>query len=380
MPMTASIIHALLPYKEHYTPQNSGAVARVCHDMITSSAFSDHIHVFGRALDHSPISRPYNGLKPSMKAFFGNNIGLARAYLNHLKSLPEQPDLIEVHGRCQVAFTIAQRRPDLKVVLVLHNDPRDMKGGKTISERKALARHLAGVFAVSNYLIRCFEDGLNDQDLESLPRFITRQGIDLLPDIKNVIAKKEKKIVLSGRMVPEKGMLEAAQALAEILPNHPDWSARIIGARHFAVSEASAYEKKIAATLAPLIQNNQVQMLGFVPLETVRLEQAAAAISIVPSLWQEPAGRVVLESLSAGCALITTNRGGIPEYAGGRSLILDEVTPQKIAETLEHLISDSKARQTLQQKVIKNYPHTRRASGKVLDQARRALISKTVIS
>ena len=369
------LIHALLPYKEHYTTQNAGAVAMVCHDMITSSAYGDTVHVFGRALDHDPISRPYTALAPNMNVLFGNNLGLARAYLNHLKTMARQPDIIEVHGRCQVASYIARKRPDLKVVLVLHNDPRDMKAAKTASERKLLALHLSGVYAVSRYLMTCFEEGLNGADLASLCRHITPHGVDLMDNINDVIAKKQKTIVITGRMVPEKGMLEAAQALASVLHMHPEWSAHFIGAKHFAAASASPYERQVEDALAPLNAKhaNQAQSLGFVPLSVVRQEQAAASIAIVPSLWQEPAGRVVLEALSAGCALITTRRGGIPEYAEGRSLILDDVSSDTLAEALHQLITDEDARHALQESGIKEYPFTRIASGQAVDTARYAV-------
>ena len=36
--------------------------------------------------------------------------------------------------------------------------------------------------------------------------------------------KRKKQILMAGRMVPEKGFLEAAKALAMILPQHPDWT------------------------------------------------------------------------------------------------------------------------------------------------------------
>ena len=363
-----TLIHALMPHKEHYTHQNAGAVAMVCRDMIASSQYGDCVQVFGRALNHDPITRPYKALDTEMGFLFGNNIGLARAYLSHLKTLRKQPDWVEVHGRCQVAAYIAKKRPDLKVVLILHNDPRDMKGAKTVNERRELARLLKGVYAVSAYLMTCFEEGLNEAELRGLVRQVTPHGVDLANNIKSLISAKKKTIVITGRMVPEKGMREAAQALQQILPDHPDWSARFIGAKSFAKADATPYENEIAEILAPL--GDQAQSLGFVTLEVVRQEQAEAAIAIVPSIWQEPAGRVVLEALSSGCALITTRRGGIPEYAEGRSIILDDVTPETIKSALEQLITQDDDRLSWQTKAIKDYPFTLKAAGVQLDEGR----------
>ncbi len=371
---TPQLIHAVMPYKEHYTTQNAGAVAMVCDDMTTSSAHAAAIHVFGRALDHDPMRRPYTALAPHMNVLFGNNLGFARAYLRHLNTLARQPDWVEVHGRCQVAAYIAKKRPDLNVVLVLHNDPRDMKGAQTPAERRFLAHHLAGVFAVSHYLMQCFEDGLNASDLQHLVRQVTPHGVDPQSDKKTLLAQKQKTIVITGRMVPEKGMLEAAQALAKILPKYPDWSARFIGAKHFAATAASPYEKSVAAALAPL--GGQATSLGFVPLDVVRREQAAAAIAIVPSVWQEPAGRVVLEALASSCALITTRRGGIPEYAESRSLILNDVTADDIADALDQLLGDDAARLKLQHAALTDYPFTLAAAGAAVDQGRMHIFNR----
>ena len=37
------------------------------------------------------------------------------------------------------------------------------------------------------------------------------------------------------------------------------------------------------------------------------------SISVVCSRWEEPFGRTSLEASSRGCAVIITNRGGLPE-------------------------------------------------------------------
>ncbi len=56
--------------------------------------------------------------------------------------------------------------------------------------------------------------------------------------------------------------------------------------------------------------NNNIYWLGFVP--PVKLLQAVD-ILVVPSLWHDPAPRVVLEAASGGIPVIGALRGGIPE-------------------------------------------------------------------
>ena len=71
---------------------------------------------------------------------------------------------------------------------------------------------------------------------------------------------KEPIIFIAGRMVPEKGILEAALAIAKILPFYPEWKLVIAGARRFEDAPAGSYEAKVGKAIAPL--GSQAEMLG----------------------------------------------------------------------------------------------------------------------
>ena len=79
---------------------------------------------------------------------------------------------------------------------------------------------------------------------------------------------KEPIIFIAGRMVPEKGILEAALAIADILPFYPEWKLVIAGARRFEDAPAGSYEAKVGKAIAPL--GDQAEMLGFIPPDAVR--------------------------------------------------------------------------------------------------------------
>ena len=150
------------------------------------------------------------GLLPKMRWLYGYNIGLAAAYLD-LINATGVPDLVEVHSRCHVARYLVQKRPSLNVTLYLHNDPRQMKGGDSVSKRLYLLKKLAGIICVSDYIRNCFLDGLdNCGDLASkvgVARNGAHRWLKQPPT-------KENFILLAGRMVPEKGILECATAVS----------------------------------------------------------------------------------------------------------------------------------------------------------------------
>ena len=80
--------------------------------------------------------------------------------------------------------------------------------------------------------------------------------------------------------------------------------------------------------------------------------------------------KAVLESLAAGCALITTRRGGIPEAAEGRALIIDAPSVASFANGFDRLLGDAAFRQNLQQIAWQDFPFTDTAMAEAADQLR----------
>ncbi|MEC8365856.1 MAG: hypothetical protein VXZ74_00670, partial [Pseudomonadota bacterium] len=219
-------IDILLPSKEQFGPANAGAVSTVVHDLITASRTPHCFHVYGAPVDE-PFERVgFTGLAPRHAWLHGKNTGLANAYLHHLRGRP-LPDLVEVHSRCQVASRIKAKRPELNVALYLHNDPRDMKGSQTTAERKRLLHDMSAVICVSDYIQGCFLDGIDVAAPLAGKVQTARNGVDrwlAAPVVKTPM------VLFVGRMVPEKGILEFSQALAEVLQDYPEWSVVIVGA------------------------------------------------------------------------------------------------------------------------------------------------------
>ena len=87
-------------------------------------------------------------------------------------------------------------------------------------------------------------------------------------------------------------------------------------------------------------------------------------------LFQEPCGLTGLEALAAGSALITTNAGGIPEYANGRAVMINISGAERnnqnaevafknaLAQELHHLINDRELRENFQKNAFNHFPFT----------------------
>ena len=177
-------------------------------------------------------------------------------------------------------------------------------------------------------------------------------------------------------MVAEKGVLELAEAAAQILPNHPEWQLCLAGAKAFEVAEKSPYEKQVESALVRL--GAQAQMTGFLPHADIRTLQGEAAIIACPSIWQDPMPKVVLEALAAGSALLVSRRGGIPEVAEGRAHVVDDPNVDTLASAIEQLIADDSYRNSLQQAAWADFPFTAKQMAADADSARNAAVSAPV--
>lgn len=358
-------IDILLPVKESFQAASAGAVASVVYDLVTASKDSGNKRVIGGAVEQPFPGIDFAALRPKQKWLNGKNLGFAKAYLERLQRYPA-PDLIEIHGRCNVAAYLLKKRPDIPISLYLHNDPRDMKGARSVGERENLLSGLVQIICVSDYIRNCFLDGLNNNPARDIKIQVVQNGV--LRRLKSP-PSKEPIIFIAGRMVPEKGILEAAVALASILPSYPEWRLVIAGARRFENTIEDSYQAQIARAITPL--GDQAELTGFIPLDAVRQWQERAAIAACPSLWQEPLGKVVVEALAAGCAVLTTRCGGIPEVAEGRALIIDNPSVSAFHDGFENLLKDETLRHDLQKRAWDDFPFTKTAMANKVDSLRK---------
>ena len=79
-----------------------------------------------------------------------------------------------------------------------------------------------------------------------------------------------------------------------------------------------------------------------------------SSIAIACSRWDEPFGRSSLEASSRGCAVIISNRGGLPETITD-GIILNKLTVSNIYKNIKNLIMKNKKLIDIQKKSYKNF-------------------------
>jgi glycosyltransferase involved in cell wall biosynthesis len=228
------------------------------------------------------------------------------------------------------------------IILQKHNflrPPRRAKWVKPISQWRHARQlnSLAGLTFVSEAVLEQFE---RDWPEVETPRRVVPNGIDL--GAWSPARERDRVIVAVGRATPEKGLLEAALAMRQVLPGNPDWRAA------FVVSESDRYPKYFAdlcSALAPF--GDRALLLVDRPFSEVKALNEKAAIALVPSMWREPFGRTCLEAHAGGAAVVSSGSGGLREISGEAALFLHRVDPGAIADALQALIGDEALRDRL---------------------------------
>lgn len=166
------------------------------------------------------------------------------------------------------------------------------------------------------------------------------------------ILETEVVFMFTGRIAAEKGLLEALQAFekAELV----NAKFLVIGSTFFKTNVKSSYHLKIEALATKL--KDTVILAGFIPNDQLGDYYGIADVCVLPSIWDEPAGLTMIEAITAGKALVTTNSGGIPEYVPSESaIILDKNQAtffSELTETMKELAKETTKRNALEEQAI----------------------------
>lgn len=148
--------------------------------------------------------------------------------------------------------------------------------------------------------------------------------------------KKEKKILVVSRLLKRKGIQYVVEAMQDI----KDYDLVICG--------NGPYKKSLQKQINKL-EVSHVHMLGYVSFDRLKYEYETSSIFVLPSS-AENFPVVLLEAMSAGCAIITTDTTGCPEVVGDAALLVEPKSSGDIRNALIKLIDNDKLRNKLASK------------------------------
>lgn len=193
---------------------------------------------------------------------YAETLRRARRIASLARTLSPSAVVVQQHLPSAAALTARIGAP---IILQKHNFLRQSRDagwlrGASHWQRTHQMNALAGLTFVSHAVLAQFE---LDWPAVTIPRRVVANGFDARawrPE-----RERTKTVLAIGRVTPEKGLLEAARAVAAVLPRHPDWTTT------FVVSEPDRfpdYFAAIVAALAPL--GPQARLLVGRPFEEVK--------------------------------------------------------------------------------------------------------------
>lgn len=141
------------------------------------------------------------------------------------------------------------------------------------------------------------------------------------------------RIVFLGRLSTVKGIDVLIDAFRRASAVNPELRLSVVG--------EGPDRARLETLAADLIERQQVCFTGWLDRAGIIDQLAASALVVVPSLWPEAFGRVVLDAYSCGRPVIASRIGGLPELVGPETGLL--VTPSDsaaLAEAIGRLAGD----------------------------------------
>ena len=341
-------IFIILPHKDQFTKKYAGSASIWVKDFFKVSKFKKFIKIFGSTDDTKSIyiKKNYFNIKIPKIKILSKTDYYTKKIIQHCNK--EKPNVIEIHNRPTYLINISKKYYDTNFILVIHNDPLNLKGSISISERKELLKKCYKIYFVSTWVEEKFFKGI---DKNFYTNFQT-----IYPSINKYkkFPKKENIILFTGKLNAAKGFNKFAKAMLKILYKHKNWKSYAIGDE-----PREKYNFK----------HSRLIFTGWIPQDKVLELYNRSSITVVPSLWEEPFGRSSLESGSRGNAVIISKKGGLPETIFN-PIFLKDVSSNSIYSEIEKLIKNKKLLKKIQLDSFKNPLHLIKENGKIIDTHR----------
>ena len=360
-------IDIILPYKEVFSSTKASAVSLTVKNSAEFSIYKKQISVYGQLTDSPFDSVKFVGIKTNKLLHLGNNNSVYLNYIKKRESLTKR--IVEFHNRPYVFNKAIQLDKKNPITLHFHNDPRTMKGSKTVNERKNIAENAEAVYFVSHYIKNCFIDGLQKDynNLHIIPNAIQR----------NLVQKpnKNKEVLFVGRLVEEKGCHLYVNAIKSIVKRYPEWKFKIIGTEKAGQKIlTSTYAKNLISDFESLGKNTEY--LGFISNEEVSNILKKTSILIVPSIWQEPFALTALEGVCNGAAVIASKVGGMQEMLEDVGMLINDIDAIKLEKSILSLLEDENLLSNYHNKSWINYKYNQKDIVKIQDEVRTNIFNK----
>ena len=163
-------------------------------------------------------------------------------------------------------------------------------------------------------------------------------------------------LLYAGRLLPEKGVDTAIQAISELVKKTGITNIRL----NIAGTNPAGYEEGLRNHVLKEGLKQYISFLGSVPNEEMPALLRKNDVLLLPSLWPEPFARIVLEGMISGLVVVATPCGGTTEIVQDEKngLLFTPGDARDLAQKVSLLINNPATFKSLAeagQKTVKEY-------------------------
>ena len=337
-------IAILLPYKEDYNKSNAGSASLWVKDFFENSKLKKLTTIYGINTKKKSLSRNFINLNKKFPLFtFKKNIYYAKLFL---KKIHKQTKIIEIHNRPEIFHFIKKHNSKYKLILVFHNNPLLIRGSKKIKERQDILNKCSNIIFVSKWVQKKFFEGLNNKK--------SKKCSVIYPAIKrlNKFPEKQNIITFVGKLNKSKGYDLAGEAVVNILNKWKNWKAVFAGNE-----EREKYN----------FSHKNLKIYKWLSHDKILKLLKKSSICLVPSVWEEPFGRISMEASNYANAVILSNKGGLLETSK-HYIKIKNLDANSIYKSINYLIADINKLKKIQKKAFYNSEIFIEKSAKIFDK------------
>jgi glycosyltransferase involved in cell wall biosynthesis len=274
-------------------------------------------------------------------------------------------DLVHLHEHRWTRFF--EKKPN---VMHLHNNPLDGRSDQALAEASTQYWRELGAggaqIAVSSYVARRLlltheyagsaappakvvvnQSGVDADELSSEQRREARERVrrELGLNDTDVL------FMFAGAVRPQKGVIQLAHAFAKLAAEHDNAYLAIAGGTKLWINPPpnDTAESEVRTILNDAVTRGQAKLLGIVSPALLPSYYAAADVFVLPSMFQETFGLVILEAFAAGIPVIGARSGGIPELVVDENtgLLVNQGDVEGLRDAMARLLLDCELRKRL---------------------------------
>jgi len=324
-------IAIILPYKEFFDYDKSGAAAIFVKESLEKQDIKKYI-IYGSNISKIENKYKKNFIRYKNKSKYFTNFNYINFFINKYKDTVLNN--FEIHNRPEYAIHIKKKFINSKIIIYFHNDPNKLRGCENLKKKIYLYKNFKLIF-LSKWIEEQFYKNTN---LKKIKDSI------IYPGSKKIKPKKKKKIIFfCGKLNKSKGYDIFINAIEKLLSDNKfrNWKA---------VSAGSESRRDIPIS-------KYVKELGQISNKNVEKIYLNSSISIAPSKWNEPLGRLPIESSSKMCLPITSSKGGLLE-TNLHGFTLKKNNSDELYNVLKFLCKSNSVLTSYQKRVFNNFKFT----------------------